>query len=368
MRAVILEQIGRLTLVEMPDIQPGRDEIVIETIATGICGSDIHGYTGENGRRVPGQVMGHETVGRIAAVGADVDGDRFPVGALATVNPVIVPDEDAADYAGREQHDPRRRVIGVDPAIVSAFAERYAVPARNVVALPELANPLHAALIEPLAVALHAVNRAEVRLGQTVLVIGGGPIGQSCVLAALRAGASRVIVSEPHAGRRGVCEELGAEALDPSSGNVPQRVMTMTGGRGADIAIDAVGVTQTLSDALLSTALGSRVCLVGMGQPSLSLDAYRVSTDERVLVGSFTYPAKTFEEAARWVGEGSPVLDVLVSDVVAPTEADAMFARLASTLDVPGKVLIRFSPDIPGGRAASQAHVPAEHVRSGSDD
>lgn len=345
MRALRLEEIGRVSLVDVDEAEAGPGEVVVETIATGICGSDIHGYTGENGRRFPGQIMGHETVGRIAATGIGIDRERYPVGALVTVNPVIVPPEQARQYEGREQHDPRRRIIGVDPTIVSAFAERYAVPAANVVVLPEMENPLHAALIEPLAVALHAVHRVGVAPGQVVLVVGGGPIGQSCVLAARRAGASHVIVSEPNARRRDVCRSLDAEVLDPAAGSVPDAVRGRTGGMGADVAIDAVGTSATISDALRSTVLGGRVCLVGMAQPGVSLDAYRISTEERVLVGSFTYPARTFEKAADWVAEGSTVWDRLVSEVVAPGDADAVFARLAGTLDVPGKILIRFAPD-----------------------
>lgn len=354
MRALRLEEIGRLALVELEEVSPEAGEVVVETIATGICGSDIHGYTGHNGRRVPGQVMGHETVGRIAALGVDVSRDLYPIGALVTVNPVVVPPEPVRAFEGREQHDPRRRVIGVDPGFVSAFAERYAVPVTNVVVLPELANPLHAALIEPIAVAIHALNRVGVTAGQTVVVIGGGPIGQSCVLAAFRAGAGRVLVSEPNVGRRAICASLGAEVIDPGEGDVPQSVREVTGGQGADVAIDAVGNTATISDALRATALGGRVCLVGMTQPDVALDAYRISTDERVLVGSFTYPAKTFAEAAEWVAEGTVDLDSLVSEIVAPESADAAFARLAKTLDVPGKVLIRFAPDRPEAAARAE--------------
>lgn len=345
MRALRLQEIGKLSLVELADPSAASNEIIIETIATGICGSDIHGYTGENGRRFPGQIMGHETVGRISSVGSGVDGSLYPIGALATVNPVIVPASENPQFEGREQHDPHRRVLGVDPTIVSAFAERFAVPATNVVVLPELSNPVLGALIEPLAVAVHAVHRIDVLPGHVVLVIGGGPIGQSCVLAAKRAGAARVIVSEPNEARRGVCTALGAEVIDPGEGAVPDAVRALTAGVGVDVAIDAVGATSTIADALQATVLGGRVCLVGMAQPNVSLAAYRISTDERTLVGSFTYPAATFSEAAHWVAEGDPALDLLVSQIVEPDEGDLAFARLARTLDVPAKVLIRFAPD-----------------------
>src|SRR5690349_6561591 len=102
MRELVLTEIGRLDVREAPVPTPGPGEVVIRVAATGICGSDVHGYTGENGRRHPGQVMGHESSGTIAALGPGAD--ELAVGAPVTFNPVVVPAEDAAEYAGREQH------------------------------------------------------------------------------------------------------------------------------------------------------------------------------------------------------------------------------------------------------------------------
>ncbi|WP_168212332.1 alcohol dehydrogenase catalytic domain-containing protein, partial [Salmonella enterica] len=125
----------------------------------------VHGYTGENGRRFPGQVMGHESSGVIAAVGDDVDG--FAEGTPVTFNPVVVPAEDAAAFAGREQHHAGKHVIGVAKEIPAAFADYVVIPARNVVPLPADLPIELGALIEPLAVAVHAVRRLPAdRLGR----------------------------------------------------------------------------------------------------------------------------------------------------------------------------------------------------------
>jgi threonine dehydrogenase-like Zn-dependent dehydrogenase len=177
MRALRLEEFGRLAVVDVPEPVAGPGEIVIETVATGVCGSDIHGYTGHNGRRVPGQIMGHESVGRIHSLGEGVDAAAYPIGAPATVNPVVLSAAGRDRYRGREQHDPERSVLGVDPARLSAFASRFPVPAENVVVLPESMPIAYGALIEPLAVGLNGVRRAGLREGDSVLVIGGGPIG-----------------------------------------------------------------------------------------------------------------------------------------------------------------------------------------------
>ncbi|MDQ2662118.1 MAG: zinc-binding dehydrogenase [Actinomycetota bacterium] len=341
MRALMLEDFGRLVVVDVPEPVAAPGDVVIETVATGVCGSDIHGYTGDNGRRVPGQIMGHETVGRIHAIGDGVDAAAYPLGAVVTVNPVILTAEGRSQFAGREQHDPQRSVLGVDPARNAAFAHRFVVPSQNVVVLPESMPIAYGALIEPLAVALNGVRRAGLKPGDAALVVGGGPIGQSTVLAAFHQGASVVYVSELNQSRRELCERLGAIAIDPRTAPVRDQVVERHGGL-VDVAIDAVGIDESLEAALNSTVFGGVVSLVGMGTPRLNLDAYRVSTEERSIVGSFTYSFQVFEDAARWVAEGDDALAQLISAEVSLDDADALFQRLATTADIPAKALVRF--------------------------
>jgi threonine dehydrogenase-like Zn-dependent dehydrogenase len=341
MRALVLEEWWRLTVADVPDPVVGEHDILLEILATGICGSDIHGYTGDNGRREPGQVMGHETVGRVIARGAGLaDGDGAPVGAVVTVNPVIGCGHCSRCIAGQEQACTERVVIGVTPALHSAFAEKMVAPARNVVALPEGTPPEHGALVEPLAVGLHAARRGGVRPGDTVLVIGGGPVGQACVLAAQREGARAVAVSEPNSSRRRLNESLGALTVDPSSeSDVPASVRELLGGVPS-VVIDAVGVTETLETAFACAGLMSPVVLVGMGRPTLQLAAFEVSTKERSLIGSFCYTAEEFRETAAWAGTQPEKLARLVEgrvDLMAGAEA---FQQLASGATDASKVLV----------------------------
>ena len=342
MHALVLEDFGTMTVQERPDPVAGPGDVLVAVLATGICGSDLHGYTGTNGRRVLGQIMGHETVGRVAALGDGVDGPE--VGTLVTVNPVVVPARDAAAWAGREHHHPDKYVIGVRPDVVAAFAQLIAVPARNVVPLPAQMPVEHGALVEPVAVAVHALRRVAAHEAGTALVVGGGPIGQSLVLALVRAGVPRVVVSEVDPSRRDLVERLGATALDPTTGPLPEQVRAALGGP-ADVTFDAVGVTATVSDALAATRLGGAVCLVGMGSPRLELDAFAVSTMERSLVGSFTYSADDFRSAVDLVAASPDVAAALVSRVVPLAEAPAAFASLAAGDGTPGKVLVRLASD-----------------------
>jgi L-iditol 2-dehydrogenase len=259
---------------------------------------------------------------------------------VATFNPVVVSDHSRRLFAGHEQHAPDRVIIGVAADSTAAFAERIVVPASNVVLLPRDMPIALGALIEPLAVALNAVRRVSASEGDTVLVLGGGPIGQSVVLAAQHEGVSRVYLSEPNAVRRELCASLGAIVLDPADGPIADQLIARNGSP-ADVAIDAVGISSTLSDALSSVSFGGRVCLVGMGMPQLTLDAYQLSTAERELTGSFCYSHDTFVDAAEWVGRGDARFSTLISAEVSLSDAPAMFERLASINDIPGKVLVR---------------------------
>jgi threonine dehydrogenase-like Zn-dependent dehydrogenase len=344
MRALVLSDFGRLQVQERPLPEPGPHEVVVAVIATGICGSDIHGFTGENGRRHPGQVMGHETVGRVSSIGAAVTGIRL--GQPVTVNPVVLPDAARDEYAGREQHCPDKYVIGVRADRDAAFADYLVAPARNLVALADDTPILLGALIEPLAVAVHAVRRAGVFPGERVLVIGGGPIGQSVALALMLSGVAAPVVAELDAARRALLEQLGARALDAATPDFPAAVAALLGGP-ADVVIDAVGIDRTLANAFAASRLGATICLVGMGATSLVVEAFRISTDERTLVGSFTYSDDDFREAARLVALAPERAGLLISRTVGVDQAQEAFVEAARGEAPAGKTLVRFSAGAP---------------------
>lgn len=337
MKAVRMADYGSMEIADLPDPEPGHGEVLIEIVATGICGSDLHGFTGDNGRRFPGQVMGHESVGRVGALGEGVEG--FEIGAPVTFNPVVIPESDREPFAGREQMSPNRTVIGVARDVVASFAQRIAVPARNVVPLPETMPIEYGALIEPLAVSVHAVRRAQIQPEDKVLVLGGGPIGQSIVLALQMAGVRSIVVTEQIASRRALLTTLGAVAVDAGAADVKEQIAAALGGP-ADAAIDAVGIDATLSLAFEATSFGASICLVGMGAKKLSLEAFKISTEERTLTGSFTYSAQDFRDAAAWMGTAPDQAAALISRQVPMSAAHEEFVHLAGGGDTPGKVLV----------------------------
>ncbi|GIL28705.1 zinc-dependent alcohol dehydrogenase [Actinocatenispora comari] len=335
MRALVLDDFWSLTVERRPDPVPGPGEVVLRIAATGICGSDLHGFTGDNGRRRPGQVMGHETAGTVESVGAGVD---LAPGTQATAYPVLACGECAACRDGRSQICANRTVIGVEPSRSAAFADRLLLPAANVVALPAGMPLAHGALVEPLSVGYHAARRGVLGAADRVLILGGGPIGQAVALAAARLGAAEIVVTEPDPGRRALVDALGVATVEP--------------GRAADalsapasVAIDAVGVDATMAEALAATEPGARIVLVGMGAPRLDLAAYPVSTGERSLIGSFCYTAEEFAATAAWAGTVPELLAPLISAQVPLAEAPDAFTRLARDGATASKILVRFDEE-----------------------
>ena len=335
MRALVLDDFWKLEVRDRPDPVPGPGEVVLRIAATGICGSDLHGFTGDNGRRVPGQVMGHETAGTVESVGTGVD---LAPGTLATVYPVLACGRCPACRSGRPQICADRSVIGVDPHRSAAFADRLLVPAGNVVPLPPGMPAEHGALVEPLSVGYHAARRGDVSAADRVLVLGGGPIGQAVALAAVRLGAERIVVTEPDPGRRALVAALGVDAA------VPGAALDALGSP-ATVAVDAVGVDATLAEALTATEPGARIVLVGMGAPRLDVAAYPVSTGERTITGSFCYTDGEFASTAAWSGTVGARLAPLISAQVPVAQAPDAFTRLARDGSVASKILVRFDEE-----------------------
>lgn len=340
MRALVLRDFWDFRLEEAEQPRPGPDEVAVRVKATGICGSDLHGYTGDNGRRAPGQIMGHETVGRIAELGPGVSG--LEPGTVVTVNPVLSCGGCAACARGQEQACPDKTVIGVTQDYPSAFADTFIAPAANLLALPSSMPIEYGALIEPLAVAYHAATRGGCAPGDRVLVLGGGPIGQSAVLACRMLGIETLAVSEPDPDRRALCAKLGATPLDPTACELAQGSREALGSP-ADVVLDAVGTSATAADAFACSAFGARVVLVGMNAQRLELSAYAISTAERSLIGSFCYTARHFREVAEWVAGSPDPLRELIEETVPASAATEVFRAMADgSRKVAGKVLVDF--------------------------
>src|SRR5579872_1650779 len=285
MKALLLSEYRKLEFTDLPTPEPGQDEVLIRVAACGICGSDVHGYDGSSGRRIPPIVMGHEAAGTVAAVGQRVNG--LSAGDRVTVDSTVYCGDCPNCRRGDINLCDRREVLGVscgDYRRAGAFAELVVVPARIVHRLPDDLPFADAAMLEAVAVALHAVSLAPVVSGDTALVVGAGTIGLLLQQALFVAGCARVFVTDVDATRLKLSRELGATAVFPAE-EAAQEISRLTDGVGVDIAAEAVGKTGTVNAAIDSVRKGGSVALVGNIAPEVTLPLQKIVTRQIRLQG-----------------------------------------------------------------------------------
>ena len=329
MKALLLDEYRHLAVVDVPIPQAGPGEVLVRVAACGICGSDVHGYDGSSGRRVPPVVMGHEAAGVVAAVGEGVEG--FAVGDRVTFDSTVFCGECSFCLRGDVNLCEKRQVMGVscgEYRRAGAFAEYIAVPERIVYALPEAMGFSEAAMLEAVSVALHAVNVAEMRSGETVMVIGAGMIGLLVIQAARAAGSARVISADIDATRLQLAREVGADSVIEASGEALVReVMELTDGRGVDVVFEAVGRDETVSAAIDCVRKGGTVVLVGNIAPTVTLPLQKVVTRQIRLQGSCA-SAGEYPEAIRLIAEETIIVAPLITAVAPLTDGPEWFERL----------------------------------------
>jgi L-iditol 2-dehydrogenase len=288
MKALLLTDYKSLQVADVPEPAIGADDVLVRVRACGICGSDVHGYDGSTGRRIPPIVMGHEAAGVIAAVGSNVTGLRE--GDRVTFDSMVSCGDCHFCRRGEANLCEARQVLGVscgDYRRHGAFAEYVAVPRHIVFPLPDSLPFDQAAMVEPTSVAVHAVGLTPVRLGDTGLVVGAGMIGLLTLQALRAAGCGRIIIVDVDDGRLAMARALGADVmLNPKVDNVPTAVADLTGGRGADVALEAVGATEPVKTAIASVRKGGAVTLIGNVTPTVEFPLQSVVTRQIRLTGS----------------------------------------------------------------------------------
>jgi L-iditol 2-dehydrogenase len=327
MKALLLSKYRSLEIAEVPTPAVGAGEVLIRVGACGICGSDVHGYDGSSGRRIPPIVMGHEAAGRIAAVGAGVTG--LTEGDRVTFDSTIYCGACAYCRRGEVNLCDHRQVLGVscgDYSRAGAFAEFVVVPARVVYKLPESISFAEAAMLEAVAVAIHAVSLAEISAESTALVVGAGTIGV-LILQALRAtGCRRVFVSDVDATRLKMAKELGADVLSANEDTVV-RILQRTGGVGVDVAMEAVGRNETVSAAIASVRKGGTVVLVGNISPEVTLPLQKVVTRQIRLQGACA-SAGEYPQAIALMASGAIRVKPLITAIAPLADGPQWFERL----------------------------------------
>ena len=329
MQALVLEAYNQLTVKEVPTPEPEDDEVLVRVKSVGICGSDVHGYDGRSGRRIPPLIMGHEAAGEIERVGAEVSG--WQPGDRVTFDSTIYRLDDWYTRRGRYNLSDGRRVLGVscdEYRRDGAFAEYVAVPAHVLYRLPPELSFDHAALTEPLAVALHGVSLTPIDTGDVVAVVGAGVIGLLTVAVLRARGCAEIIVSDPAETRLEKARAAGAtQVVDPTQTSLAEVCAACTDGRGAAAVIEAVGFEATVGAAVQAVRRGGTVTILGNITPQVAIPLQRIVAGEIRLQGSCAicneYPAALTLLERDAVGAES-----LISMRAPLSEAPALFERL----------------------------------------
>ena len=329
MQALMLAEYGRLAVEEVAAPVAGAGEVLVQVAACGICGSDVHGYDGSSGRRIPPIVMGHEAAGTVAGLGAGVTGLRL--GERVTFDSTVFCGECEFCKRGEINLCDNRQVIGVscgEYRRAGAFAEYVVVPGRIVHRLPEGMSFAEAAMLEAVSVALHAVKVSEVKGGETALVIGAGMIGVLVVQAARAAGCARVFVADVDGTRLARAKGLGAdEALLASGETLIGEVARLTGGRGVDLVLECVGRQETVMASVDCVRKGGTVTLVGNITAQVTIPLQKVVSRQVRLQGSCA-SAGEFPEAMAMMVAGKMVVGELISAVAPLGDGPTWFERL----------------------------------------
>ena len=328
MKALLLTRYMQLEMAELPETKPEAGEVLIRVAACGICGSDVHGYDGSSGRRVPPIVMGHEAAGTVAALGDGVT--DFAAGDRVTFDSTVYCGTCAPCRRGEINLCDNRQVLGVSCAEyrrAGAFAEYVAVPSRIVYRLPDGLSFAEAAMLEAAAVAVHAVSLAQSFPESTALVVGVGMIGLLAAQALRAAGCSRVFVADVDGSRLKLAQDLGATAVLSAETDIAKQVLQLTGGAGTDVVVEAVGRTETVTSSVESVRRGGTVVLVGNISPEVSIPLQKVVTRQIRLQGSCA-SAGEYPRAMELLASGAIQVKPLITAIAPLADGPQWFARL----------------------------------------
>ena len=337
--AVYRGERGKVEVEHLRVPAPGPGQVLVEVKHCGVCGSDLHMIVEGWGR--PGFVGGHETSGVVAAVGDGVT--DWAIGDRVTCGPSPRCGECRRCLEGKPSQCENRTAVGEgDGGNQGAFAGYTLAGARSLVAIPDGMSDRVAALAEPLAVALHGITRSGIKLGDTAMVFGAGPIGALTIAALVARGIEQVTVVEPGAARRKLALEVGAAAvLEPGDLEVfnpwePGKIAQ----RAVDVVLECSGKKAAMEAGLSQLKRGGRLVLVGAGMEAPSFDPNRLLLNELEVCGSFIYDLNGFEDALSLLGSQRLPVDALIEPSDVPLDGLTDAIKGLAEGSIPGKVMV----------------------------
>jgi L-iditol 2-dehydrogenase len=319
---------------------PGPGEILVKLRSVGICGSDMHWYLDGNIYGYPAsypQILGHEPAGEVAVVGAGVS--AFKPGDRVSIEPTVSCGHCEYCLAGQHNNCVRGVFMG-SPQLPGLLRDFATIPAHNATLVPESFSYTQASLIEPVAVIMHMLELIEIRVGDTVAVLGAGPMGLLAAAVARKAGASQVLVAEKLPHRIKMAMDQGATAAVPTA-QFRDLVLDKTRGRGVDLAIDAAGAAETINTALAVTRLGGTFVLIGIpNHVPVGVDLYSLQAKE-ICFQPVKRSNHRSEPAIALLAAGA-IPEAIVTHRVSLDQAPAAFQMLAEYRDGIGKLAVEF--------------------------
>ncbi len=330
MKAVVSQGPQQLAVADVPDPTPQPGELVLRVQGCGICGSDLHLYQG--GLLPPGCIMGHEFAGELVeSAGEHKAGERF------CAIPTLSCGTCARCLTGLSAFCTNgSRAIGLGPA-PGALAEYVTVAPHNCVRLPDGVDSERGALVEPLAVGLHAVNVARVEPREAVVVMGAGPVGLAVVLWLRHLGARTVIVCEKSEGRRAIAEQLGATAVVDPGGLLPATQQHAPD--GIDVVFEATGATGLIGQSINMAAFRGRVVVVGVCNHPDTIFPLAGILKETTVHFVLAYELPDFQYTVEMLDQGRIDPGPMITDRIGFAQVPAMFEALAQPT-TQAKVLI----------------------------
>jgi L-iditol 2-dehydrogenase len=321
--------------VPVPEVRAG--EALVRTSAVGICGSDVHAYHGRHPFVHPPIVLGHEFGGTVTALGSPTEGIR--VGQMVTVEPSVVCGVCENCRRGRYNICASLQVLGC-VGWQGAQAEYIRVPAAKIIPLPRDWSGERGALVEPAAVAVHAIRQGRLMDRSRVVILGAGPIGLMTLQAAKAHGAAEVTVIDLVPARLERARAFRADHTLPGGDGVVAAVHRLWGPEGVDLIFDCVAVAQTVDQALRMARKGIRIVVVGVPAGSVPVDLSLVQDRELELVGTLMYRREDFDEAIRLMEAGTMAPEQMVTHRLPLERAADAFRLIDAQPDRVCKVLL----------------------------